>query len=111
MNTRHQGLEDSTTGGIVCPHCQHRGSAVIDSRFTEKLNAVRRRRDCEKCKGRFTTYERVHDGEDPMLAVKDQLQKVLAGIHELEGIVDVPVPNRPRQDPGMRNEEGRQSRR
>ncbi len=43
-------------------HCQKCGSAdtsVIDSRETENGSAIRRRRECNKCKFRFTTYERV----------------------------------------------------
>ena len=40
-----------------CPFCQHDDLKVTDSRETE--NGVRRRRECLKCKQRFTTYERV----------------------------------------------------
>lgn len=42
----------------------------MDSRETEDLLAVRRRRECEKCKKRFTTYERV-DFEDLTVVKKD----------------------------------------
>jgi transcriptional regulator NrdR family protein len=97
MNERHQGLVDSPAGGMACPHCQHRGSAVVDSRFTEKINAIRRRRYCEKCKGRYTTYERVLEAEDPLLAVKQQTKRILEEVYALESIVDIPMPNRPRR--------------
>ena len=41
-----------------CPHCKSEDTAVIDSRLTEEGRAVRRRRECEKCRHRFTTFER-----------------------------------------------------
>ncbi len=40
-----------------CPYCQHDDSRVVDTRKVG--NAVRRRRECLKCKQRFTTYERL----------------------------------------------------
>ena len=42
---------------MQCPYCKHAESKVLDSREAEV--AVRRRRECEKCGKRFTTYERV----------------------------------------------------
>lgn len=39
-----------------CPYCGHTDSKVIDSRDSE--GGIRRRRECLKCRGRFTTYER-----------------------------------------------------
>jgi len=42
-----------------CPFCSAEDSAVKDSRPAEEHNAVRRRRACNKCGGRFTTFERV----------------------------------------------------
>ena len=41
-----------------CPHCKSSDTSVIDSRTTEEGKTVRRRRECEKCKHRFTTFER-----------------------------------------------------
>ena len=41
-----------------CPHCPSEDTAVIDSRLSEEGKAVRRRRECPKCKHRFTTFER-----------------------------------------------------
>ena len=41
-----------------CPRCKHAETAVTDSRLTEEGRAIRRRRECEKCKHRFTTFER-----------------------------------------------------
>jgi len=42
-----------------CPFCSAEDTAVKDSRPAEEHNAVRRRRSCNKCGGRFTTFERV----------------------------------------------------
>ncbi len=42
-----------------CPYCAHDDSQVKDSRPTEDSTAIRRRRQCESCGARFTTFERV----------------------------------------------------
>ncbi len=42
-----------------CPFCAHEDSQVKDSRPTEDGAATRRRRQCESCGGRFTTFERI----------------------------------------------------
>ncbi len=42
-----------------CPYCGHSDTAVKDSRPAEEDTAVRRRRGCDSCGGRFTTFERV----------------------------------------------------
>ena len=44
---------------MLCPFCNYNETQVIDSRDTENLEAIRRRRECLKCHKRFTTYERV----------------------------------------------------
>ena len=41
-----------------CPYCSHPSTRVVDSRLTEPGDAIRRRRECEDCGQRFTTYER-----------------------------------------------------
>jgi transcriptional repressor NrdR len=42
-----------------CPFCNHNETKVIDSRDTNDGKAIRRRRECEKCQARFSTYEEV----------------------------------------------------
>ena len=42
-----------------CPRCKNLDTKVIDSRITEDGKSVRRRRECEKCGARFTTFERL----------------------------------------------------
>jgi transcriptional repressor NrdR len=44
---------------LRCPFCAHEDSQVKDSRPTEDGQAIRRRRQCEACGARFTTFERV----------------------------------------------------
>jgi transcriptional repressor NrdR len=44
---------------LRCPFCAHDNSQVKDSRPAEDNTAIRRRRQCENCGGRFTTFERV----------------------------------------------------
>ncbi len=41
-----------------CPRCKSTDTSVVDSRLAEDGRAVRRRRECEKCQHRFTTFER-----------------------------------------------------
>jgi transcriptional repressor NrdR len=44
---------------MYCPFCSHKDSRVVESRLTSENSSVRRRRECESCSKRFTTYERV----------------------------------------------------
>lgn len=46
---------------MKCPFCEHTDTKVIDSRHTEDGHAIRRRRECEKCSKRFTTYEKIEE--------------------------------------------------
>lgn len=68
-----------------CPDCQHNGTRVLDSRQVHDGNSVRRRRECESCHHRFTTFETVE--EIPLLVVKKEgtreefsREKVLRGL-------------------------------
>lgn len=44
---------------MQCPSCEHTSSRVLESRSTEGGKSIRRRRECLRCKHRFTTYERI----------------------------------------------------
>lgn len=46
---------------MKCPFCENIDTKVIDSRPTEEGYAIRRRRECENCNKRFTTYEKVEE--------------------------------------------------
>lgn len=53
---------------MICPFCSHSDTEVIETRIAENGTVVRRRRTCNKCGKRFTTYERVE--EIPILVIK-----------------------------------------
>lgn len=53
---------------MKCPFCGDENTKVIDSRPSEETNAIRRRRQCEKCNKRFTTYEKVET--IPLVVIK-----------------------------------------
>ncbi|WP_302625791.1 transcriptional regulator NrdR [uncultured Eubacterium sp.] len=53
---------------MKCPYCGEENTKVIDSRPAEENNAIRRRRQCEMCKKRFTTYEKVET--IPLIVIK-----------------------------------------
>ncbi|MCR5527304.1 MAG: transcriptional regulator NrdR [Lachnospiraceae bacterium] len=53
---------------MKCPFCQHDNTRVIDSRPAEDNSAIRRRRVCDDCGKRFTTYEKVET--IPMMVIK-----------------------------------------
>ena len=44
---------------MICSKCKHTDTRVLDSRDTNEHRAIRRRRECQKCKHRFTTFERL----------------------------------------------------
>lgn len=43
---------------MICPYCQHPATRVVDKRDNRDEGVTRRRRECEECAKRFTTYER-----------------------------------------------------
>jgi transcriptional repressor NrdR len=53
---------------MKCPYCSNPDTRVIDSRLTYSNDSVRRRRMCEKCGKRFTTYERLEN--QPIAVIK-----------------------------------------
>ena len=89
---------------MKCPFCGFTQDRVVDSRESKEADSIRRRRECEKCERRFTTYERID--EIPYMVVKKdgrrekfERHKVLSGLlracekrpvsaAQLESIVD-----------------------
>lgn len=53
---------------MKCPFCGHENTRVIDSRPAEDNNSIRRRRVCDECDKRFTTYEKVET--IPLIVIK-----------------------------------------
>lgn len=70
---------------MLCPNCHQNASRVIDSRPTDEGRTIRRRRECENCGYRFTTFERVE--QSPLLVIKNDgtreafsREKILNGV-------------------------------
>ncbi len=70
---------------MKCPYCGFTQDRVVDSRESKEADAIRRRRECERCEKRFTTYERLD--EIPYMVVKKDgrrerfdRQKILSGL-------------------------------
>jgi len=53
---------------VKCPFCGHLGDKVVDSRESREGEVIRRRRECQECERRFTSYERID--EIPYMVVK-----------------------------------------
>lgn len=70
---------------MKCPFCENPDTKVIDSRPTEEGHAIRRRRGCDKCGKRFTTYEKVEE-TILMVAKKDSRREVFDRSKVLNGI-------------------------
>lgn len=84
---------------MKCPKCQATESKVIESRDVASGESIRRRRECEPCATRFTTYERI---ERPNLVVvkKDNIremfnrEKILCGIERASEKTSISAPQR-----------------
>jgi len=81
---------------MKCPYCSFAQDRVVDSRESKEGDSIRRRRVCEKCNRRFTTYERID--EIPYMVVKMDgrrerfdRQKILSGL--LRACEKRPVPS------------------
>jgi len=53
---------------MKCPYCDYSGTKVLDSRPANDNKSIRRRRECEQCQKRFTTFEMVE--ETPLVVIK-----------------------------------------
>ncbi len=58
---------------MKCPYCGSVETRVVDSRYSEDMEAIRRRRECLNCGKRFTTYERVEIA--PIIVIKKNGEK------------------------------------
>ena len=54
---------------MKCMYCGCKDSRVVDSRMTEDGTVIRRRRECENCQKRFTTYEKIE--QTPVYVIKN----------------------------------------
>lgn len=89
---------------MKCPYCSSEVIKVVDSRPSEEQNAIRRRRQCESCQRRFTTYETIESV--PLIVIKKDnsrepysRDKVLSGVirschkrpvsmSDIDGVID-----------------------
>jgi transcriptional repressor NrdR len=81
---------------MKCPKCLNVDTKVVDSRPVEEAGAIRRRRECEKCNFRFSTYEQIEildlavtkrDGSRQPY-VRDKLERGLRRAFEKRNITD-----------------------
>src|ERR1700682_5141269 len=88
---------------MKCPYCGHKQTEVIETRDSEELETIRRRRSCTKCGKRFTTYERIEninlyvikkdgrrerfDRNKLQKGVLTSCEKTVVSVHDVERIV------------------------
>lgn len=70
-----------------CPYCNRDKDKVIDSRPSDSGDAIRRRRECEACGKRFTTYERVERTEKLMVVKRDGTRVPFTAENIMRGII------------------------
>lgn len=68
---------------MKCPFCNHADTRVIDSRPAEDNNSIRRRRCCDVCGKRFTTYEKVET--IPLIVIKKDMTREQYDRAKIEG--------------------------
>jgi len=71
---------------VKCPFCNNLDSKVVDSRPDKGGSAIRRRRECEQCSKRFTTYERIEEML-PQVCKKDGRREPFDRMKIINGIV------------------------
>ena len=78
---------------MKCPFCNHENTRVIDSRPAEENNSIRRRRVCDECGKRFTTYEKVET--IPLIIIKKDNNREAYDRSKIESGVLRACPKRP----------------
>jgi transcriptional repressor NrdR len=83
-----------------CPNCQNEDTKVLDSRPVDDGDAIRRRRECEKCQFRFSTYEEIEILG--LTVVKKDGSKQMFSKEKLERAIRLPLDKRPHNDETLR---------
>src|SRR5579872_3440732 len=83
-----------------CPNCQNEDTKVLDSRPVDEGSAIRRRRECEKCEFRFSTYEEIEILD--LTVVKKDGSKQMFSKEKLERAIRLPMDKRPHTDETLR---------
>ena len=78
---------------MKCPFCSHENTRVIDSRPAEDNNSIRRRRVCDECGKRFTTYEKIET--IPLIIIKKDNNREAYDRAKIEAGVLRPCHKRP----------------
>lgn len=78
---------------MFCPFCKFEETVVKDSRVVEEGSSIRRRRFCNNCDSRFTTYERIHLKE--IVVIKKSGEKELFDRNKLFSSLKMSVRKRP----------------
>ncbi len=71
---------------MKCPFCTYFDSKVIDSRLSKEGEIIRRRRECDQCQKRFTTYERVEETL-PLIIKKDGRREPFDRMKIVNGLI------------------------
>ena len=85
---------------MKCPNCQNADTKVLDSRPIDDGEAVRRRRECEKCEFRFSTYEEIEILD--LSVIKKNGSRQAFSKEKLERSVRLPLDKRPHTDDDLR---------
>lgn len=83
-----------------CPNCQYEDTKVLDSRPVDEGSAIRRRRQCDKCEFRFSTYEEIEILD--LTVVKKDGKKQMFSKEKLERSIRLPLDKRPHTDETLR---------
>jgi transcriptional repressor NrdR len=81
---------------VRCPRCGERDTRVVDSRDLDEAGTIRRRRECNACTARFTTYERIESARLAVIKSDDRREefdrdKLAAGL--AKALTRRPVPS------------------
>ena len=76
---------------MKCPFCGEDDTRVIDSRPADENMSIRRRRQCDKCQKRFTTYEKVE--AIPLVVIKKDQTREPYDRTKLKKVYSVPATN------------------
>ncbi len=83
-----------------CPNCQNEDTKVLDSRPIDEGTAIRRRRECEKCDFRFSTYEEIEILD--LTVIKKDGKREMFSKEKLERAIRLPMEKRPHTDDTLR---------
>lgn len=83
-----------------CPNCQYEDTKVLDSRPVDEGDAIRRRRECEKCEFRFSTYEEIEILD--LTVIKKDGRREAFSKEKLQRALTLPLDKRPCTDETLR---------